>query len=135
MIQLNYRDARPLYEQIKEKLRYLIVSGALTYGTALPSVRDLAQTLTVNPNTIQKSYRELESEGYIYSVKGKGSFVAELDKANYFYQQRIDDLLINLDGILAELLYLGFTDTLIHQHIKTFFINTQKQQEVQNHEC
>ena len=135
MIQLNYRDARPLYEQIKEKLRYLILSGALVCNTILPSVREFAQTLTVNPNTIQKAYRELELEGYIYSVKGKGSFVARQDKSSSFYQHQIDNLLVNLNGILTELFYLDYPESLIHQHIETFFTNSQKQQEGQKHEC
>ena len=134
MIQLNYRDARPLYEQIKEKFRHLIISGAMTCGTALPSVRELAQQLTVNPNTIQKAYRDLELECYIYSVKGKGSFVAEQDKGNHVYQQRIDNLLEKLDGILTELSYLGYPDSQIRRRVDTLLSETQKQQEVEKYE-
>ena len=63
MIQINYRDSRPLYEQIKEQLRRLITSGALTADEKLPSVRELASQLAINPNTIQRAYRELENEG------------------------------------------------------------------------
>ena len=134
MIQLNYRDARPLYEQIKEKLRHLILSNALSCDALLPSVRELAQLLTVNPNTIQKAYRELELEGYIYSVKGKGSFVAQQDKNSSFYQQQVDHLLLSLSGILTELFYLDYPDKLVHQYVDTFYTNAQKQQEVQSHE-
>ena len=76
MISLNYRDSRPIYEQIKDGLRKLIVTGALHTDDKLPSVRALAQQLSINPNTIQRAYNELEGEGYIYSVPGKGSFVA-----------------------------------------------------------
>ena len=80
MITLNYRDARPIYEQVRDGLRRLIVSGAIADGEKLPSVRALASQLAINPNTIQRAYRELESEGYILSVAGKGSFVAQVDR-------------------------------------------------------
>lgn len=76
MISLNYRDSRPIYEQIRDGLRKLIVTGALSADEKLPSVRALAAQLAINPNTIQRAYAQLERQGYIYSVKGKGSFVA-----------------------------------------------------------
>ena len=77
MISLNYRDSRPIYEQIRDGLRKLIVTGALSADEKLPSVRALAAQLAINPNTIQRAYTELERQGYIYSIKGKGSFVAD----------------------------------------------------------
>ena len=75
MIQINYHDSRPIYEKVNDSLRQLIFSGALGEGEKLPSVRELAVSLTVNPNTIQRAYRELEQEGTIVSIPGKGSFV------------------------------------------------------------
>ena len=69
MISLNYRDSRPIYEQIKDGLKKLMVSGALAADEKLPSVRALATQLSINPNTIQRAYNELESEGYIYSMR------------------------------------------------------------------
>ncbi len=80
MIAINYRDPRPIYEQIQSELRRLMLTGALPPGSRLPSVRELAGQLAINPNTIQRAYRELESDGYILSVAGKGSFVAQVDK-------------------------------------------------------
>ena len=77
MISLNYRDSRPIYEQIKDGLKKLIVTGGLAADERLPSVRALATQLSINPNTIQRAYGELERQGYIYSIKGKGSFVAD----------------------------------------------------------
>ena len=74
MLTLNYRDSRPIYEQIKDGLRRMIVTGAMAQDEKLPSVRALATQLSINPNTIQRAYNELEAEGYIYSVAGKGSF-------------------------------------------------------------
>ena len=78
MIAINYRDPRPIYEQIQAELRRLMLTGALP--PRLPSVRELAGQLVINPDTIQRAYRELESEGYILSVAGKGSFVAQVDR-------------------------------------------------------
>lgn len=77
MIILDYQDRRPIYEQITEKFRTLIYQGALPAGSRLPSVRQLAMELSINPNTIQRAYMKLEQEGLIYPVKGKGNFVAE----------------------------------------------------------
>ena len=81
MIILDYQDRRPIYEQITEKFRTLIYQGALLAGSRLPSVRQLAMELSINPNTIQRAYQELEREGYIYTMKGKGSFVSESSEA------------------------------------------------------
>ena len=77
MISLNYRDSRPIYEQIRDGLRKLIVTGALSAYEQLPSVRALAAQLAINPNTIQRAYMELEQQGLICPVKGKGSFVTD----------------------------------------------------------
>ena len=66
LLQLNYRDAKPIYEQIKDGIRHLLLSNAILADEKLPSVRELASNLAINPNTIQRAYRELESEGYIY---------------------------------------------------------------------
>ena len=104
MIQLNYRDTRPFYQQIKDNVRQLVVSGALKKDEKLPSVRDMAASLAINPNTIQRAYRELESEGYIYTLSGKGTFVAEVDHSNQFRQQ---ELLPQFEKIVSELLYLS----------------------------
>lgn len=75
MVNLDYRDSRPIYLQISDKLRERIAAGVLAPGDRLPSVRELAVELSINPNTIQRSYRQLEMEGYIATVAGKGCFV------------------------------------------------------------
>lgn len=74
---INYRDSRPIYEQIKELFKQQILSGIIKKDEKLPSVRDVATELAINPNTIQRAYRDLETEGYIYSVAGKGSFAED----------------------------------------------------------
>jgi len=75
MILLDYRDKRPIYEQVVEKLERLIVSGGLEPLTKMPSVRSLAMELSVNPNTVQRAYAQLEQDGYLYTVSGRGTFV------------------------------------------------------------
>lgn len=104
MISLNYRDSRPIYEQIRDGLRKLIVTGALSADEKLPSVRALAAQLAINPNTIQRAYNELEGEGYIYSVPGKGSFAAANAAAD---SARWAELLTQVRELLSELRYLG----------------------------
>jgi Predicted transcriptional regulators len=77
MIILDYKDARPIYEQVAEKFKALILKGVLEKDEQMPSVRSLAMELSINPNTIQKAYAELERQGYIYAVKGRGNFISD----------------------------------------------------------
>lgn len=106
MIHLDYRDSRPIYEQVKDGLRRLTVTGVLASGDKLPSVRAMASQLSINPNTIQRAYAELEAEGYVVSVIGKGSFVAEGDTQN---TARRAELTGKLKPLLEELKNLGMT--------------------------
>ena len=93
MIVLDYRDRRPLYEQVTEKLEELMFSGVLPPDSRLPSVRSMATELSINPNTIQRAYAELERQGYIYSGKGRGSFVADNRQIRERKRQEIWDQL------------------------------------------
>lgn len=104
MLSINYKDSRPIYEQVRDALRQLILSGAIGPGEKLPSVRELAASLAINPNTIQRSYRELENLGLIYTVAGKGAFAATDDAAAL---RRKEELLCQLQGIARELRTLG----------------------------
>ena len=104
MLNLDYRDARPIYEQVRDGLRRLMVTGAIREGEKLPSVRTLASSLAINPNTIQRAYEALEAEGYLYSVPGKGSFAAPHTGVD---RGRREELLVRFDAVTAELLYLG----------------------------
>ena len=104
MIQLNYRDAKPIYEQIKDGLRKLVITNSLIANEKLPSVREMASKLAINPNTIQKAYRELESEGYVYTVAGKGTFVAERKEV---LGVRNEELMKEFDEVVTELLFLA----------------------------
>lgn len=100
MISINYKDPRPVYEQIKDGFKKLILSGVLENGEKMPSVRTIAMELAINPNTIQRAYRELEQEGYIYSVAGKGSFVGDSNELN---DKHVNELMEELDGLLEEM--------------------------------
>lgn len=106
MIHLDYRDSRPIYKQVKDGLRRLMVTGVLASGDKLPSVRAMASQLSINPNTIQRAYAELEAEGHVVSVTGKGSFVAEGDTQN---MARRAELTGKLKPLLEELKNLGMT--------------------------
>ena len=106
MLNLDYRDARPIYEQVKDGLRRLMVTGVIQGGEKLPSVRTMAGTLAINPNTIQRAYEALEQEGYAYSVPGKGSFAALPQDVT---DKRRDELLKQLDAVVQELEYLGMS--------------------------
>ena len=115
MISLNYRDSRPIYEQIKDELRKLIVTGAMAPGEKLPSVRALATQLSINPNTIQRAYNDLEAEGYIYSVPGKGSFASDRGDAD---SARRELLMDKVKALLKELRVLGVSQRQLEELLK-----------------
>ena len=106
MIHLDYRDSRPIYEQVRDGLRRLMVTGVLASGDKLPSVRALAVDLAINPNTIQRAYAQLEAEGYIVSVSGKGTFVAEQQGQNHLRRAELEE---KLRPLREELRSLGMT--------------------------
>lgn len=106
MIILDYRDTRPLYEQIVDKFQMLILSGALEPNSRMPSVHSLAVELSINPNTIQRAYSELERTGFLYTVKGKGNYVAYSDSLKDVRKQEI---LEKLRDLKKEALSMGMT--------------------------
>ena len=105
MINLDYRDSKSLHEQIEAGFRELIVKGIMKPDEQLPSVRELSINLTVNPNTVQKAYKQLELDGYIYSVRGKGNFVS--DAKDVLDAQGTNALYESLGATLRELMFLG----------------------------
>jgi len=107
LIELNYRDGRPIYEQVKEGFKKLILSGALEEGEKLPSVRELSTALAVNPNTIQRAYRELETEGCVVSVPAKGTFASSPETLR---EGKKAALLIRLRETASALRDLGVTE-------------------------
>ena len=105
MLQIDYRDHSPIYEQIKEKMKELIIKGILKPDERIPSVRELAQSLTKNPNTIQKAYRDLEEKSYIYSIRGKGSFVSPVGQ--WLDDKKLDELYQSFDKLVSEMILFG----------------------------
>jgi len=115
MISLNYRDARPIYEQVRDGLRHLMVTGAIAQGEKLPSVRSLAASLAINPNTIQRAYAALEEEGYLCTEPGKGAYAA---KSGAGESPRREQLLRQFDALTGELLFLGMSAEELAQRVK-----------------
>ena len=115
MIHLDYRDARPIYTQICDGFRDQIRKGVLTEGERLPSVRELATQLTINPNTIQRAYRELESQGWVVSVPGKGSFVAGVPVGQDSQQEK---LLRQFDAVTETLLDMGVSREMLIRRLE-----------------
>ena len=106
MIALDYRDRRPLYEQIIERFQDLMYQEVLKENEKLPSVRSLAMELSINPNTIQRAYTELERQGFIYSVKGKGSFVADSGRLR---RERLREWEREFDRLAEEVFQIGLS--------------------------
>ena len=106
MIILDYKDARPIYEQVVDKFQKLILTGALEPNTKMPSVRSLAVELSINPNTIQRAYSELDREGFIYTVKGRGNFVT-YDESLLRYRK--DEIYRKLEEIVREAGEIGIS--------------------------
>lgn len=118
MIQIDYRDKRPIYEQITEKIQALIIQGILKPDAQLPSVRKLAVDLSINPNTIQKAYNQLEVLGLVYSVKGRGSYISpnlellELQTSQYYKE---------LEGVVRRGAQKGIKEEVMIEKVKEVY--------------
>lgn len=123
-MKLDYTDHRPIYEQIKEQTRELILNKALEEHQQLPSVRELASQLTINPNTIQRAYKELEREGYIYSMKAKGYFVDPL--RDDVQLARKNENIKLLENAVKELVYLGTEEKEVIDLIENIYKGDEK---------
>lgn len=108
MFQLDLKSRKTIYEQVVDNLKELMIAGVLKPDEKLPSVRELSKVLTVNPNTIQKAYRELEAQGYIYTVTGLGTFVAA-NKENRLNLDLLKEIKERLRNDIRELLFLGLS--------------------------
>ena len=123
MIILDYKDRRPIYEQIIEKLEELMLIGVLKENDPMPSVRSLATDLAINPNTIQRAYAELERRGCIYVIKGKGSFVAENSTMK---ENKKKELLTHVSEIIDEAIRLGISGRELKQMIEIRYQEVEK---------
>ncbi|NLY70136.1 MAG: GntR family transcriptional regulator [Clostridiales bacterium] len=117
MFQIDLKSRKSIYEQVVDNIKELIMAGVLSKEEKLPSVRELSKILTVNPNTIQKAYRELERQGFIYTVAGLGTFVSAPDIAK-ISKERIAEIESEFKRLINELKFSGFTKDKIHTMIK-----------------
>ena len=117
MFELDVQSRKPIYEQLMDKLKELMINEVLQEHNQLPSIRILAQELTINPNTIQKAYKQLEFDGYIYTLPGKGNFVAPPKIFEKFIKRRKDQK-SELTKVLAEALYIGIDKHEIYRLVK-----------------
>lgn len=115
MIWIDYTDATPIYEQIVSKYKNLIVRGAIAPNEKMPSVRQLAMELSINPNTIQKAYAELERQGFVYTVKGRGNFAA--DNAG-LKEQKEKEILQELENVAKEAEESGVELSVLMNYLK-----------------
>ena len=115
MIQLRFRDAKPIYEQVKEGIKQMVYQNVLSPDEKLPSVREMASKLAINPNTISRAYKELEQEGFLYTQVGVGTFVnRELDLAT----RKKQELLEQFDEVTKELLYYSVTQKELQDRVQ-----------------
>ena len=126
MILLDYKDHRPIYEQVVSKLEELMLLGIMKENEPLPSVRALAMDLSINPNTIQRAYVELERQGYIYSIKGKGSFVADNDHVKEAGRQEV---LQRQADLAKEACALGVTKEQLWEQIVRIYEENETERE------
>lgn len=108
MLHIDYRDSRPIYEQVADSFERMAICGALAPDSQLPSVRQLAMELSINPNTIQRAYSELEKRGVAYSVKGKGNFISA--DCGALRTRRLQELKVQITRQAKEARDLGADD-------------------------
>lgn len=125
MFQIDLKSRKSIYEQVMIKMKELIITGVLPAESRIPSVRELSRKLTVNPNTVQKAYRELERQGYIYTVSGRGCFVSEKQDIPAD-SERAGQLLREIEERIRELLYLGFPEEDIRNRLQAVFGKEEK---------
>lgn len=123
MINLDYKDGRTLHEQIEAGFKELIIGGILQADVQLPSVRELSVSLTVNPNTVQRAYKQLELDGFIYSIKGKGNFVAPV--RGKFDKKRAEELYAVLTSTVKELMFMGEDRTAVENIINNIYLERE----------
>ncbi len=132
MIQLDYKDRRPIYEQIVERFAEMIRIGAALPGEQLPSVRALAVELSINPNTIQRAYAELEQRGIVYCVKGKGNFVADNTAITLDGKRELDE---QAGKLVAKARQLGLSEQELTERLHKFWEQSTENKKGEGKEC
>ncbi len=127
MFQIDLKSRESIYEQVVENVKRLVFTGILKTDAKLPSVRELSKTLTVNPNTVQKAYRELERQGFIYTVAGRGCFVSDTHDQNPDIE-RVSAVYEDMKRLIDELLYMGVNEQDIRLEVESM-LNTCENRE------
>lgn len=117
MFQLDLKSRKSIYQQVIDNFKELIMNGVLKDDEKLPSVREISKTLTINPNTIQKAYRELERQEFIYTVSGLGTFVSPANERKVDERQ-VKSMEKRLREFINELRYLGLKENEIKELIE-----------------
>ena len=120
MFKIDMRSRTPIYEQIIDSIKELVVKGVLIPGERLPSARDMAKEMTLNPNTVQKAYQELERQGIISTLRGKGTFISEDIQANNKILKR-SQLMEELKKLVVEAIYLDLSKDELIDYIKDIY--------------
>ncbi len=120
LFQVDLKSRRSIYEQVVDNMKELIVTGLLPAESKLPSVRELSRTLTVNPNTVQKAYRELEHQGYIYTVTGLGCFVKEREEIQ-LDEKRLSQINDDFKLAVRELMFMGVTSDEVKRKVDEIY--------------
>ena len=126
MIRPDYKSGKSLHEQIEDEMKRLIISGAMKPDEQLPSVRELSVSMTVNPNTVQRAYKQLEQDGFIYSIKGKGNFVSTLSKTES--EKRSEELKVAISEAVRELAFLGEDKDAVKALVDTIYREKEENQ-------
>ncbi len=121
MLRIDFRDSRPIYEQVADGIEDMAMHGIYQPDDQLPSVRQLAMELSINPNTIQRAYSELESRNIVYSVKGRGSFISS--DCTGVKSKRIDEIGQQIKDLVNTARELGATDSQI-----SLWVNGKKEE-------
>ena len=119
MIRPDYKSGKSLHEQIEDEMKRLIINGVMKPDEQLPSVRELSVSMTVNPNTVQRAYKQLEQDGFIYSIKGKGNFVSTLTAPES--KKRREELFGIVSDAVRELVFLGEDRDAVKKLIDTIY--------------
>ncbi|WP_303838441.1 GntR family transcriptional regulator [Ruminococcus flavefaciens] len=124
MFSIDLTSRIPIYEQIYQKIVNLIINGTLAENDQLPSVRSLAKSTGVNPNTVSKAYQELERNGVIYSVPGRGSFISAQN-----YDEFRKKVLTDFDNTVNEAFEKGISPDDLKARIETLYLSYRKDDE------
>ena len=124
MFQIDNMSRKPVYEQIVDQLEQLVITDVLPAGSKVPSVRSLSIELSINPNTIQKSYSELDRRGIIYSVPGRGCFVS--DNAKEILSSMKRKKITDLELLMRELALVGVKRQEMEDCINRVFDNKEE---------